>query len=767
MAPRRPLRDKTWRGTEEQISTDSGIKSGWQANVRPASVSFLATAFWFAFLCAPEVEAKHILLLRTTFSDNSTEPVSHKQAQAMMDEEVEPFFREMSFGQEEIEIVVSADSYALEHPTSHYQSNYQATLEEAKSAASSDFELSEFTDIGVVFPRLSLSWGGRARGSSFYINGARNFSFALVAHEIGHTYGVRHANYWKTEDSPLGDGESVEYGDIYDVMGKGKDSRAHFGPRFKSRIGWLSDQNAPLITESGRYRLHCFDNPKADLENTLAIKIRGRNNRYFWLGLRGQFLGGFGYPRGVYGTWDDDVSRDSNLIDMGTIRGRPLYALLPEQQSFTDDEEGVTITAGAIRGSGVKAYVDIDVTLSPPDRPLEIWGTRSRLYDLTTLPENPETIVDIALTGKQALALRSDGTVFQWGRIFNDEAPPPDLRDVVRIAATGIFCIALRADGTAEHWGHRYGATIEQETNIVDIAAGEYHCLALHADGTVTAHGSREREITKVPLGLSDVTAIAAGEYHSLVLKSDGTLVTWGTDRWDVTTIPSGLNDVVAIDCTHSGSIALKSDGTVVQWGYVTEEKPDPLPQKVRRIAAADFAVLVQFEDGSLSSWGTETLAPVHIPRVRPDEVRVLRAGGANAAIVVGPEREEPFHFWRVRHRISVDDSLESDRDGDQISLLGEYALGLNPRRADGEPSALGGFLDGDHPTFAYRVSQSAVDVATRLEVTTASLSQWEPVDPTETGITEGITHLQYRVPEDQIAAPVFGRLRFSRIVRE
>ena len=44
----------------------------------------------------------------------------------------------------------------------------------------------------------------------------------------------------------------------------------------------------------------------------------------------------------------------------------------------------------------------------------------------------------------------------------------------------------------------------------------------------VTAWGPNAYGESRVPAGLSEVTAVAAGERHSLALRSNGTVVTWG-----------------------------------------------------------------------------------------------------------------------------------------------------------------------------------------------------------------------------------------------
>ncbi len=53
-----------------------------------------------------------------------------------------------------------------------------------------------------------------------WLNGS--FGTGVTAHELGHNYGVHHANLWQTTDgSVIGPGANVEYGNVFDVMGRG------------------------------------------------------------------------------------------------------------------------------------------------------------------------------------------------------------------------------------------------------------------------------------------------------------------------------------------------------------------------------------------------------------------------------------------------------------------------------------------------------------------------------------------------------------------
>jgi alpha-tubulin suppressor-like RCC1 family protein len=201
----------------------------------------------------------------------------------------------------------------------------------------------------------------------------------------------------------------------------------------------------------------------------------------------------------------------------------------------------------------------------------------------------------IAAGSAHALALRADGTVWAWGANFNgqlgnndnslpnsqstpvqvtDAAGTGVLTGIVAIAAGGNHSMALRGDGTIWEWGANGNGelgnndpshTIQQKpvqvtgiggsgflTNVVAIAAGRYHSLAILDDGQVLAWGYNGGAGGGGQLGIDDTftishedapvhvhgvggsgtlggaSAIGAGNYYSMALLSDGTVVTWG-----------------------------------------------------------------------------------------------------------------------------------------------------------------------------------------------------------------------------------------------
>jgi alpha-tubulin suppressor-like RCC1 family protein len=232
-------------------------------------------------------------------------------------------------------------------------------------------------------------------------------------------------------------------------------------------------------------------------------------------------------------------------------------------------------------------------------------------------------VVAVAAGESRSLAVKSDGTVWEWtGQPAADlsgvapQAPRQvsELTDVVALSAAVEFwwgelldarSLALKRDGTVWVWDEGEGVKswapvqVSELTDIVAIAGSPAHNLALKRDGTVWEwwYDDWSRQSTPVQVSeLGGVLAVAAGaapgavfsmDAYGLALKSDGTVWSWGDNKYgqlgDGTTAYAaspvqvgGISEVATIAAagvytSSSGirpvSVAIKRDGTVWAWG--------------------------------------------------------------------------------------------------------------------------------------------------------------------------------------------------------
>ncbi|MBI3978817.1 MAG: hypothetical protein HY331_11590 [Chloroflexi bacterium] len=236
-------------------------------------------------------------------------------------------------------------------------------------------------------------------------------------------------------------------------------------------------------------------------------------------------------------------------------------------------------------------------------------------------------VVAIAGAWTHSLAVKRDTTVWAWGdngwgQLGDDSMQSSTvpvqvlgpggagfLTGVAAVAGDAAFSLALKTDGTVWAWGRnvdgRLGdgtftdrhtpVQVQGLTGTVSIGVGEWHGLAVLSNGTAWAWGQNgdyqlgdgtttNRNVPVQVQGLTDVQAVGGGWQHSLALKNDGTVWAWGgnnagqlgdgsttTRPFPVQVLgPAGtdfLTGIVAIAAGYEHNLALKDDGTLWAWG--------------------------------------------------------------------------------------------------------------------------------------------------------------------------------------------------------
>ncbi len=272
-------------------------------------------------------------------------------------------------------------------------------------------------------------------------------------------------------------------------------------------------------------------------------------------------------------------------------------------------------------------------------------GTQSSPVKVTGL----NNIKAIAGGYNHSVALKSDGTVWTWGRGCEGQlgretsdvytANPgviKSLYNVTAIATLGDYTAALKRDGTV--WvcgqvdGDRSYTTTQAEglQDIIAISAMANNVAALKSDGTVylwkfTAYGG---ELTKIE-GLEDIKSISGGQYQLTALKKDGSLWTIGEtysvsgvligadpDFVNVTRI-NNIDNVKTMASGYNHTIILKNDGTV--WGIgnnragqlgngiiAYSSKPSSIPglNKIKDIKVSACQSMALNDKGVVFVWG-------------------------------------------------------------------------------------------------------------------------------------------------------------------
>lgn len=145
-----------------------------------------------------------------------------------------------------------------------------------------------------------------------------------------------------------------------------------------------------------------------------------------------------------------------------------------------------------------------------------------------------DNIIAVAPTGflDQALYLTQGRRVYSSGYNSGQIVVPSGLSDVIRIAAANGHGLALKSDGTVVEFGTSGSRVPSGLSGVAEIAVGQYHSLALREDGTLVAWVYHPAADASVVPGLmpqlSGVQQIAVGDTFAMALMSDSTVTVWG-----------------------------------------------------------------------------------------------------------------------------------------------------------------------------------------------------------------------------------------------
>lgn len=318
--------------------------------------------------------AKRLLFMRVAFPDDPGEPIREDEAHNLMND-VNAWYVENSY--DSVSIISDVTPLLMLPQTKGWYSveGYSRLLGDAREAArTAGFDTANY-DLDIVrHSRVSgFNWNGQS-----YVGGKglwlQSSSLGVTVHELGHNFGLMHANFWSaTSDSIIGAGSNVEYGNTFDTMGPANAGDYQFNVIWKNTLDWLPARCFHGVTNSGLYRLYAFDVPQLVSSCKYGLRIRKDFDREYWAEFRQRFASNPWTQSGVLLNWDawDNGAGGSaggtHLLD--TTPGTPVGnsskddAAILLGRTFTDPSAGIHLTPLAKGGSAPDTWIDVQVNL--------------------------------------------------------------------------------------------------------------------------------------------------------------------------------------------------------------------------------------------------------------------------------------------------------------------------------------------------------------------------------------------------------------------
>jgi len=294
---------------------------------------------------------KRLLVIRVDFSDLAGVPFSNQTGTNMVSG-LTSFYRDSSYGKTTFAPLGQGSTltatFRMPRTAADYGGNndFNGLRDDARNAArQSGLTLSNYELDLICFGAVpGFGWAGLG-----YVGAAgswirSSFDAGVPAHELGHNFGLNHANYWDTGGtSAIGAGSSVEYGDKFDTMGSAAAGQKHFNTRYKNQLNWLATADVRAVTTNGIYTLNAMDAPTAT--GVRALRVTKNSQTNYWLEFRPNYAGNRWLASGVGLRWGRTGTQSTLLLDTtpGTLDDKDDSAIT-FGRTFSDPSPGVHIT---------------------------------------------------------------------------------------------------------------------------------------------------------------------------------------------------------------------------------------------------------------------------------------------------------------------------------------------------------------------------------------------------------------------------------------
>lgn len=450
---------------------------------------------------------KRLLIIRVDFSDEAGAPLSNLQATNLV-AGLHQFYQENSYGKAGFRGIgagslVTATLRMPKTAAAYGAGDASVLRTDARNAAKAagvvltayDYDLTCFRSV----PGFNWAGLGYVGAPGAWIQNAFGGP-GVSAHELGHNYGLGHANFWDTGgESILGAGSSVEYGDGFDTMGNAGAGKRHFNARYKALLDWLAPAYVRTLTTNGTYRLYPMDVTNANTQ-IRALRIAKNTQTNYWLEFRQVYSNSPSLMNGLSVRWGRSGNQSTLLLDTtpGSAEGSK-DAPVVIGRTFSDRVLGLHVTP---IGFGNTVPESLEVVVNR--------GAFANNQPPTVEVSAPVSAgaVNATLSFK-ATAADSEGDALAYGWDFGDGTFGLNAGDVThRFTAAGEYVVRCEVSDMKGGLSSDYVVVRIGSPNTVRIA------------GTVTANG---RPLEGVRVSTSNTKQTFTG--------ADGTYVLAGLAR--------------------------------------------------------------------------------------------------------------------------------------------------------------------------------------------------------------------------------------------
>ena len=318
--------------------------------------------FSSASAAKPALGEKKILYIRVNYPDDAREPITEQDAEALMTK-VGNFYRTHSYGRCWTKATITPLLQMPSPKSSYFITNefsgelswhaFELLKDAREAARAAGYQAEDFDTYMVRFNApMYYSFANLGFPGAWMVTSHP----ATTAHELGHNFGLHHANSW---DDRLA--ASKEYGDPYDVMGNAYNYQlAGFNTFRKMALGWFDDEHVATVSKSGIYRLYAHDMDQLLTGRKYLLRIRKDDERDYWIEKRKNFDDSDDMEySGVLAYWDawSQSSGGTHLLDPveGSGWGIPVW------ESLVDRAAGVRVIP--LLQSEDRTYVDVAVII--------------------------------------------------------------------------------------------------------------------------------------------------------------------------------------------------------------------------------------------------------------------------------------------------------------------------------------------------------------------------------------------------------------------